>query len=161
MKIRKAKIEEIDEIMGIYGSAREFMAQNGNGSQWVNNYPQKEIVLKDLNDGNLYVCTDKEKIAAVFCFFVAPDPTYGFIYGGKWLNDEEYGVIHRIAVAIHGKGVASYCIQWCFEQFNNLRIDTHKNNIPMQKTILKNGFKYCGIIVRPDGTERLAYQRVS
>lgn len=69
-----------------------------------------------------------------------------------------YGVIHRIAVAEHNKGVATYCIQWCLNKFPNIKIDTHKDNIPMQKTILKNGFTYCGIIKKEDGTERLAYQ---
>ena len=28
----------------------------------------------------------------------------------------------------------------------SIKIDTHKINIPMSKTILKAGYKYCGII---------------
>ncbi len=56
------------------------------------------------------------------------------------------------------KGVASFCIQWCKNQWHNIKIDTHKDNLPMQHTILKNGFTYCGIIKKDDGTTRLAYQ---
>lgn len=91
-------------------------------------------------------------------FFIGNEPTYDNIFDGNWLNNDEYGVIHRIAVVEPHKGIASFCIQWCLKICPNMRIDTHKNNIPMQKTILKNGFQYCGIIKKEDGSERLAYQ---
>ena len=93
-----------------------------------------------------------------FVFFIGEEPTYNKIYNGKWLNTAAYGVIHRIAVTEHNKGLATFCIKWCLNNFHNIKIDTHDNNIPMQKTILKNGFKYCGIIRKTDGTRRLAYQ---
>ena len=44
MEIRKAKIEELDEIMEIFEHARQFMAKNGNASQWGTTYPEQEIV---------------------------------------------------------------------------------------------------------------------
>ena len=34
MKIRKASITELDQIMKLYGRARTFMAENGNPTQW-------------------------------------------------------------------------------------------------------------------------------
>ena len=158
MEIRLAKFEEIDRIKEIYNLAKSFMDNCGNVGQWVNDYPQKELLKDDIKNEQLYVCVDENKIVAVFCFFIGNEPTYDKIYDGKWLNDEPYGVIHRIAVAEHQKGLASKCIQWCINKHHNIKIDTHKNNIPMQKTILKNDFKYCGIIKKPDGSERLAYQ---
>ncbi len=158
MEIRLAKLEEIDKIKEIYSLAKSFMDDCGNAGQWVNNYPQKELLQEDVKNEQLYVCVDESKIVAVFCFFVGNEPTYDKIYEGEWLNDEPYGVIHRIAVAEHKKGLASKCIQWCINKHHNIKIDTHKNNLPMQKTILKNSFKYCGIIKKPDGSERLAYQ---
>lgn len=158
MDIRLAELDEIDKIKNIYDLATTFMNSNGNGHQWVNGYPQKSLIQKDIENKNLYVCLIDGKIVAVFCFFVGVDNTYGVI-DGSWLNDKPYGVIHRIAVVERGKGIASQCIQWCLKQFGNIRIDTHEDNIPMQKTILKNGFKYCGVVKRPDGTDRLAYQR--
>ena len=158
MEIRKTKLNEIDEILRIYEKAKEFMAQTGNANQWQKGYPTRELILEDISNEQSYVCEEDGEILATFNFFVGIEPTYNEIFDGKWLNDEEYGVIHRIAVAVHQKGIASKCIQWCLAQMPNIKIDTHKNNIPMQKTILKNGFKYCGIIKKPDGTERLAYQ---
>ncbi len=158
MEIRLARLEEVDEIKNIYNFAKSFMDSSGNAGQWVNDYPQKDLLKEDVKNEQLYVCVDNSEIVAVFCFFVGIEPTYKEIFEGEWLNDEPYGVIHRIAVAEHQKGLASKCIQWCINKHPNIKIDTHKNNIPMQKTILKNGFKYCGIIKKPDGSERLAYQ---
>lgn len=158
MDIRTARENEIDEILNIYTKAREFMANSGNEGQWKNGYPTKALLLNDIKEGHCFVCQNENKISAVFCFFVGHEPTYDKIYEGQWLNNKPYGVIHRIAVIEHQKGIASFCIKWCINEFSNIKIDTHKNNIPMQKTILKNGFKYCGIIKKEDGTSRLAYQ---
>ncbi len=157
--IRLANNNDIDKIIEIYHQAKAFMDNNGNSTQWVNNYPQKELLYDDIKNKNLYVYIDEDDIFAVFCYFVGEEPTYKKIYDGNWLNENEYGVIHRIAVNLYGKGIASKCIQWCFEQCKNLRIDTHPNNIPMQKTILKNGFTHCGTIKKEDGSIRLAYQK--
>ena len=47
-------------------------------------------------------------------------------------------------------------------QLNNaesIRIDTHRDNIPMQKMLNKNGFIYCGIIYLLDGKERFAFEK--
>ena len=158
MEIRIAKLEDLEQIKSIFEHARNFMVQNGNTVQWQNKQELYDYVLRDIENGNCYVYIDDEKIAATFCFFIGKEPTYDKIYEGSWLNDEAYGVIHRIAVAVHQKGIASKCIQWCLNQYPNIKIDTYKDNIPMQKTILKNGFIYCGIIKKPDGTDRLAYQ---
>ena len=48
MEIRKAKIEELDEIMEIFEHARQFMAKNGNASQWGTTYPEQGIIEADI-----------------------------------------------------------------------------------------------------------------
>lgn len=159
MKIRKAKTQDLDTIINIYNKAKEFMKQTGNSGQWENGYPTRELLEQDIKEGTCYICEEGEKILGVFCFFIGEEPTYQKIYEGEWINNKPYGVIHRIAVGEQHKGVASFCIQWGLKQHPNMKIDTHKNNIPMQKTILKNGFTYCGIIHKEDGTTRLAYQK--
>lgn len=158
MEIRKAKIEDFESIKDIYLLARKFMAEMGNLTQWADIEQLQNSVLEDIKAGNCYLYIDNDKIVAAFCFFIGDDSTYEKIYNGEWLNDMQYGVIHRIVVCVHQQGIATECIQWCLNKFSNIRIDTHKDNIPMQKTILKNGFKYCGIIEKEDGTQRLAYQ---
>ena len=55
--IRLASKEDIQNIMPLYAYARKFMAANGNPHQWNGNYPASEDILKDIANGNYYVCT--------------------------------------------------------------------------------------------------------
>ena len=94
-------------------------------------------------------------------FIRGNDPTYAHIYDGAWIDDKQpYGVIHRLASTEDSKGVASACLQWCYEQIPNLRADTHRDNHILQYILKKHGFKYCGIILLANGDERLAFQKV-
>ena len=159
MNIRNAKRAELDEIMGIYEKARQFMSANGNPTQWWDGYPPRELISDDIEQKKLFVCEDEGEIAAVFYFAVENDPTYEKIYDGAWLNDNDYAVMHRVAVAKKGKGVISNCFEYCLSRCSDLKIDTHKDNIPMQRALEKNGFSYCGIIYIDAGDERIAYQK--
>lgn len=157
MNIRKAEKKDLIDIMKIYDHARKFMAQNGNPDQWADRYPSQELMIHDIDTGISYVCTENEKVTGVFVFFVGDDPTYHVIHEGKWHNDRPYGVIHRVASDGTVKGVSKKCFDYCKKQIDYLRIDTHRNNIPMQRTLEKNGFCQCGIIYTEDGSERIAY----
>lgn len=159
MEIRKTKRPELSAVMSVYDGARGFMRDQGNMSQWTNGYPGEAEILNDIQNGTSYVCTDDDRIAGVFSLIIGEDPTYIKIYEGSWLNDKPYGTVHRLAVGSHNKGVASFCLNWCIGQCGNVKIDTHRDNLAMQKLVLKNGFSYCGIIYLPDGAERLAYQK--
>ena len=161
MRIIKAEKSHMADIEAIYASARRFMRENGNMDQWKNGYPNSDVINADIEAERLYLCIDGAEILGVFCWFFGDDPTYANIYEGAWKNAEPYGVIHRIAVSenAHGKGVTAFCFDRCFEKCKNLKIDTHRDNAPMQRALAKNGFEYCGIIYLLNGDERLAYQR--
>lgn len=160
MKIRKALSKDFESAIYIYSEARHFMANTGNPEQWGTTYPERETVCNDLESGNLYICVEGEKVLGVFCFFIGIEPTYSAIYNGGWLNDAEYGVIHRVAVApdAHGQGVVEYCFNYCFDKISNIKIDTHENNYPMQRALLKYGFERCGTVTVSNG-ERIAFQK--
>ena len=158
MEIRQAIQGDLDAILNIYGQARSFMRQQGNMQQWTNGYPQKELVEADIQNKNCYVCVLGKEIVGVFCYFQKPDPTYANIYEGSWLNDAPYGVIHRIAVNTHRKGIANACYDFALSKCPNLRIDTHHDNHPMQRSLAKYGFQRCGIIYLASGDPRIAYQ---
>lgn len=155
---RTATTEDLPRILQIYENARAFMRQAGNPNQWRSHHPAVEILRDDITKEQLYLCLEDGQIAAVFCYFQGIDPTYLQIFGGQWLNDEPYGVIHRIAVAKQGHGIASRCFDWALTQCPNLRIDTHRDNIPMQRALEKHGFTRCGIIYLANGEDRIAYQ---
>lgn len=160
MEIRLTILEEIDSVMSIYDKARLFMRKNGNAKQWLNGYPGLELIKNDILNGNSYVCLDSNQIIGVFTFIQDIEPTYLQIYNGLWLNDEPYGVVHRLASANSVKGVAAYCLNWCLDKCKNVRIDTHRDNVIMQNLLAKNNFVKCGVIYLEDGSERLAYQKI-
>lgn len=159
MQIRHATAEDLAFILPIYDHARTYMRENGNPTQWGDSYPDEDTLREDIACNRLFVCVEGEEILGVFCYFFGEDPTYKKIYEGGWKNGLPYGVLHRIAVTSHRSGVASFCYDYCFSQCKNLKIDTHRNNIPMQRSLAKNGFSYCGIIYLESGDERLAYQK--
>ena len=160
MTIRKTIENDLDAIMDIFAGARTFMRENGNFEQWKNAYPPRELIESDLNAGNSYVCIENNRIAATFYFSTVPDPTYEKI-NGQWLNQRPYGVVHRIAVNHIVKGAGVFCLNWCYEQCRNLKIDTHQDNLPMRKLLGKLDFTYCGIIWLLNGDERIAFQKSS
>ena len=161
LEIRKATEHDVPCVLDIYASARRFMRETGNPNQWAGVYPAPEDVHSDIELSRLYVCTDGEEILGVFCYFEGVDPTYLKIYDGQWQSDAPYSVIHRIAVAesAHGRGVAAACFDYAYNSSKNVRIDTHRDNLPMQKALLKNGFVRCGIIYLANGDERVAFQK--
>jgi len=74
---------------------------------------------------------------------------------------EQRALCHGARLASSGKekGVAKACFEWCFSQCPNIRVDTHQDNVVMQRILEKLGFTYCGIIFVTNGTPRLAYQK--
>ncbi|MCD7898551.1 MAG: GNAT family N-acetyltransferase [Bacteroides sp.] len=160
LKIRKARLNEIDQLMNIYDYARQYMQQTGNSNQWINGYPSRELIISNIQEGNLYVCIDDVgKEIGVFYFKIDEDPTYAYIEDGKWLNNKPYGVVHRLAGNGKYKGIAAFCFDWCFKQWPNIRVDTHEDNKVMQHILEKEGFIRCGIIYIANGTPRIAYQK--
>ena len=79
---------------------------------------------------------------------------------GKWLNEEPYGVVHRVASTGIVRGAASFCLDWAYAQTLNLRMDTYSDNIPMQKLLEKCGFQYCGSFERLGMDKWMAYQKI-
>ena len=161
MEIRKTNKKDLKEVMEIYAYARKFMAEHGNPNQWKTTNPTSERIEQDIEKGKSYVCVEGTEILGVFYFAVEEDSTYKVIYDGNWKNYNTYAVVHRIASAGKAKGVGTFCINWAYEQFPNIRIDTHRDNLVMQNMLKKNGFNYCGVIYLGNGEERLAFQKIS
>lgn len=162
MKIRKATTQDLDCIMQVIDAARNLMRTNGNHTQWINGYPSAEVIMNDINHNIGYICCNDTEIVGYFSFLKGdnPEPTYNIIDNGKWLNNEPYGIIHRLASNGKAKGVAKACFDYCFKQINNIRVDTNNNNLPMQNFFKKYGFTYCGVIYVADGSPRDAFQMV-
>lgn len=160
MNIRPATPADVDRLMEIFERARRFMASAGNPNQWINGYPQRELIMEEINRNHCYVCENETgETVGTFCFVPAPDPNYARIENGAWLDNNPYHVIHRLASDGSEKGIFAACLHWCATHTSNLRADTHADNKVMQHLLEKNGFIRCGIIYVANGTPRIAYQR--
>ena len=156
--IRKTISSDIPLLIEIYNQARLFMRDMGNPHQWDEGYPSEELLLSDIQNGESFVCIENDEIVGTFMLHIGHDPTYTKIEG-HWLNEQPYGVIHRIASKKRIKGIASFCLQWCEQWTDNIRIDTHQDNLPMHNCLIKNGYQQCGIIYLEHGDPRVAYQK--
>lgn len=159
MKIRRAEYGDVEQMLRIFASAREFMASYGNAGQWGSEYPSRELILSDIEFGNAFIVEDESGVAcATFCHILGDDPTYENIEG-EWLNANPYGTIHRIASDGRIRGVFGKVLSWALERCPNMRIDTHKDNLPMLHLLEKEGFTRCGVIYCHNGTPREAFQK--
>ncbi len=158
MEIREATYNDIPELMRIFESARAYMRKNGNMIQWVNGYPSETLIKSEIDNKHCYICIERNKAVATFCFIIGNDPTYNYIEEGNWLNEQKYAVVHRLASDGTVSNITYKCLDWCFERCNNIKIDTHQVNNKMQEILLNYGFQKCGIIYVADGTPRVAFQ---
>ena len=164
MSIRGAVRSDMDTLVTLYNNARAAMAAAGNPNQWINGYPQPELIEQDIRQQKSYVCIRDGGIAAVFFFDFGEniDPCYDVIEDGEWLDPSPYGVVHRIAAADEGTGAGGFCINWAFEQCGHLRMDTHSDNKVMRNLLSKLGFQRRGIIyIVEDNDPRIAYEKSS
>ena len=168
MKTRPAEISDLPQIMEIIGHAQQYLAEQ-NIDQWQDGYPPKEWVIKDITERECYVIeNDRNQIMATTVFVNRNEPNYDVI-AGDWLTDAEakYGVIHRLAIHkdFRRLGIANFVLlefekELQKQQFNSMRIDTHKDNTGMQKLLKNLGYVYCGVIYLESGDERLAFEKV-
>ena len=84
LQIRKATLDDLDRLMEIFEEARRFMCRTGNPNQWINGYPQRELIQEEIEASHCYVCvTEDGRAVATFCFIQGPDPTYARIETGN------------------------------------------------------------------------------
>ena len=155
--IRSAREDELPMIQQIISNARAFMRANGNMTQWTGGYPSDELLLKDIRADALKICLADGAPCAVFAL-CGLEETYKTIEEGAWPDDRAYLTVHRLACAERGKGAGAFCLRYARSFGLPVRADTHRDNLPMQRLMLKNGFSYCGVIHLLDGAPRLAYQ---
>ena len=166
MVLRKATSADIPAMMDIFHQAQASLKDLG-VNQWQNNYPNTDVVGKDLANETAYVLTKDGNILATATIIFNHEPTYDRIYDGEWLSRDTFIVVHRMAVDNRHKkeGIASYILKEVEKMaleanIPSFKIDTHKDNIPMRTMIEKNGFTYCGRISLLDGNSRVAYEKI-
>ncbi len=166
MEFHRAIEEDAKRIMEIIGQAQDYLREQG-VNQWQNNYPDISTITNDIGNKDCYILRDNGRIVATVTVVFGGEKTYAEIFEGKWLSSREYATIHRIAVdaGYKGRGLASVIIckveAMCRGRgISSIRVDTHRQNTSMKRMLIKNGFTYCGIIYLPDGSERIAFEKI-
>lgn len=163
-KLRKAVISEVPEIDTILKDAIEQRRLDGS-NQWQDGYPNKQTILDDIENGYAYVYRSGEKILAYVAIVFDEDPNYNAI-NGKWLTNDDYVNIHRIATSKEnkGQGVASRLLvdienMVLKKEIFSIKIDTNFDNIPMLRILEKLDYTYCGEVM-VSGSPRKAFEKI-
>ena len=88
MEIRRAVIVDLASMEQIYARAGKFMITTGNPDQWEPSYPGRELLVKNITDGQAYVLEEKGRVHGAFAFIVGEDPSYTKICDGQWRKNE-------------------------------------------------------------------------
>ena len=162
---RLARIEDIDSVMEVIEDARALLKEEGNG-QWQFGYPDRSDLLNDIKNKELYCIIDNGVIASV-CAITGYEESYMHFYEGWWKTDQDYLVIHRVAVreSYRGKGYGKALFDVFIEvakekRIHSLRIDTHENNSLLLHIMKEKGFEYCGRAILPPNKDRVMYELV-
>ena len=155
--IKKAQLKDLDEIMKMIVEGRKHIQEYGI-PQWINGYPSTETISDDINNDRGYVLIKDNEIIGYFVI-LHHDPCYDKI-DGQWLDDSPYIAVHRTVTKYFNKGLGSLMFDEIKEKYDHIRVDTHEGNISMNKCLLKNNFKYCGVIYLADGAPRNAYEYI-
>lgn len=165
LNFRKTVKADIDNVMVVIKQAQDYFKEQGI-NQWQNNYPNSDTINNDITNGHSYVLLKDDSIVATVAVSFGGESTYNNIHEGQWITNDKYAVIHRIAVdnTYKGLGLSSEIIkkieELCLSKdVHSIKVDTHKENLPMQKVFKKNNFEYCGIIYLLDGNERIAFEK--
>jgi GNAT superfamily N-acetyltransferase len=161
--LRKADISEVPFIWTIIQDAIEQRRQEGS-SQWQDGYPNELSITSDIENGYAYVLTENESILCYAAIIFDKEPAYEDIEG-KWLSNDDYMVVHRVAVSklAKGKGIATKLFEnmegLCLENnIYSIKVDTNFDNIPMLKILEKLNYTYCGEVYFR-GSARKAYEK--
>ena len=167
MEFVRAKTEHIDTILAMAEQATAQLKRMG-VDQWQRGYPNREVWLKDIEKGAAWLAVEDGKVLGTMSFLTEPEEAYAKIEGA-WLADVPYASLHRVCVADEskGRGVAGKLFEHGFSLARehgaaSVRIDTHRDNAPMNRAIAKAGFTYCGVIrlvgTEENGNERVAFE---
>lgn len=164
MKFRKATLQDSSAILEIVQEAQKALKE-ANIDQWQNGYPNEESIHSDINAGISYVVEKNNKVVATVAYLFEEDPNYITPLSGKWIGNQNYACIHRIAIKTQEKGseVSSYLMEQLKQlalekEVDSIRVDTHKDNFRMQRYLKKHGFIKIGVIALQDGALRDAFE---
>lgn len=157
IKISKAKVNDLQTVIGLYRNARLNMDRLGI-HQWTSEYPRSDQALKDLQSGCLYKLTKDAQSLAVISINEDQDPAYQHI---DWqFDDSKVLVIHRLVVHpnYEGQGHAQSLMDFAEnyalgKNYTSIRLDAYSANPRSQNFYLKRAYHIRGELFFPGRKE--------
>jgi RimJ/RimL family protein N-acetyltransferase len=157
--IREAIYNDLEVIASLAKVVRSDMVSKGL-NQWVGDYPNIDNFRSDLDKGGLFVLVEADKIVGSCSILKENDIAYKEVV---W-NGKNALVIHRILIdpTYQGKGFGKEMVNFAYkkvlnEGYDSLKIDTHPDNIKMQKMLKGLSFEFRGYLA---SINRLAYEKL-
>lgn len=167
MKVRPAAKSDINDVLGCVRRIKCEYFEANNINQWADDYPSREIFAADVEKKSLYVMHMGEVLVGFGVFSAEKESCYSDIDGAWLTSGENYLVVHRFGINPdwHGMGMGTALLgladKICeVKKIVSVRVDTHEDNISMQKLLEKCGYSKCGIIRLENGEPRIAYEKV-
>jgi GNAT superfamily N-acetyltransferase len=161
---RKAVVSDMSQIWTIIQQAI-LRRKNDGSQQWQDGYPNKDVIKLDITKGIGYVLTNENTIIGYSAILLNDEPAYELIKG-TWLTNEEFVVVHRVAISDDylGKGLAQKIFLFTEDlaidnNIFSIKVDTNFDNIPMLKILEKLGYSYCGEVYFR-GNARKAFEKI-
>ncbi len=155
--IRRAKIQELPEIMALSRACARHMTDKGI-FQWNEHYPSEQAFKKDISRDELYVLEAYDRIIGTITITILMDKEYLPV---RWLTENTRNIyIHRLAVhpEYQSKGYAQQLMNFAEEysmreNFISVRLDTFSKNLRNQRFYEKRGYTKLDDVYFPNQSE--------
>jgi ribosomal protein S18 acetylase RimI-like enzyme len=153
LRISQASIFHLDDVFEIYNSAKKHMQSKGL-QQWVEEYPVKSDIKKDILKGEMYILLKDSQIIGAINISDEQDEEYSQI---NWkFDDSKVLVIHRLAILpdFQQKGYARYLMDFAENHaqenhYTSIRLDAYTLNHRVVKFYEQRGYIITGEVYFP------------
>lgn len=150
IKIRLGTEEDIDSLEQLYDNLNDYLEVTTNYPGWKKGvYPVREDAVDGINEGCLFVATEKEQIVGAMILRHKPEPVYSVAPWQVMLEDREVLVIYTFVVNPKylqhgiGKKMIEFASQYALnKKVKALRLDVYEKNLPAISLYEKCGYQY-------------------
>ena len=96
--VRNAELKDLNEILRIYESARLYMKNTGNPSQWDDSFPPPSMIEADIRKRTLYIVERGRKICGVMEFHIGEEPYYAILDEGAWRYERKRNLFRAFGI---------------------------------------------------------------
>ncbi|MFP3599136.1 GNAT family N-acetyltransferase [Chryseobacterium sp. SIMBA_029] len=147
--IRKAVPADLVQIEKVLEAVKADM-HNNNIDQWDAEYPNKEILKRDIESQVGWVSVENGDILSYMVLNEFCDEEYNLL---SWKYSSPFLIIHRLFVSpsAQGKGVSSIMIKYAEQyasenNYHSIRLDAFSLNETANLVYLKKGYEFVGTV---------------